>query len=638
MPQNQNSSPIEARLRPEACPEHNRRAQPEGTPPRSKGGWRSLAVFLAVVVIVVVYAYGFQVTKVDLEKPREERRQTQLTNIIRGLVRPRLVEYEEERLEIDAPIVMPCDSRVSLPPVDTSGRYIELTPNCVKLGGEVTVKGYNFEPGETVFLFFIPKAASIHDQVELRLAQDAIETDSQGQFTYVAEMRQDRPSDEPQIVRAVTKIRSGLPHPSDTLKDTFGKIIETIFLALIATTIGTALAIPISFLAARNLMSAMASPFGSVMAGLLIAPLGGALGLILVGWLTGLADGLTQNLALGVVLLVASTVVVWLLIRLLSRDYQGRFAVWRRGGLGLLAVSLVALALGLLATLGMKLGVWLQVTLGSFGFLGNFVFVLADLIVTFLPLLGGLIGLSISSSLASSLSGRFLRTAKPAVAKVFTAVVATLAGVLLAAIVVAIVAWLYKIENPFGFVAVPAVVVGVVLLAISLIIDVQRPVPVGITVYNITRTVLNTLRSIEPLIMVVAFAVWVGIGPFAGVMALALHTIAGLGKLYSEQVENILVGPIEAVTATGANRLQTIAYAVIPQIVPPYIAFTIYRWDINVRMSTIIGFGGGGGIGFLVQQNLNLLKYRDASVQMIAIAIVVATLDFASAKVRERII
>ena len=219
-------------------------------------------------------------------------------------------------------------------------------------------------------------------------------------------------------------------------------------------------------------------------------------------------------------------------------------------------------------------------------------------------------------------------------AKVFTAVVATLAGALLAAIVVAIVAWLYKVENLVGFVGVPAVVVGALFLVISLIIDVQRPVPTGTIVYNITRTILNALRSIEPLIMVVAFAVWVGIGPFAGVLALALHTIAALGKLYSEQVENIMVGPIEAVTATGANRLQTIAYAVIPQIVPPYIAFTIYRWDINVRMSTIIGFGGGGGIGFLVQQNLNLLKYRDASVQMIAIAIVVATLDFASAKVR----
>jgi phosphonate transport system permease protein len=84
--------------------------------------------------------------------------------------------------------------------------------------------------------------------------------------------------------------------------------------------------------------------------------------------------------------------------------------------------------------------------------------------------------------------------------------------------------------------------------------------------------------------------------------------------------------------------LQTIVYGVIPQIVPPYIAFTIYRWDINVRMSTIIGFVGGGGIGFILQQWINLLRYRQAGVAMLAIAIVVATLDFASARLREAII
>jgi hypothetical protein len=132
--------------------------------------WRSLGTFLAVVVIIIVYAYGFQVTRVDLEEPKQERRQTQLTNIIRGLVRPRLFEYEEERLEIEAPVLMPCNDQVLLPPVDTSGRYIELTPNCVELGGEVTVKGYNFEPGETVYLFFVPYSASIHERIELRLA------------------------------------------------------------------------------------------------------------------------------------------------------------------------------------------------------------------------------------------------------------------------------------------------------------------------------------------------------------------------------------------------------------------------------------------------------------------------------------
>jgi phosphonate transport system permease protein len=136
--------------------------------------------------------------------------------------------------------------------------------------------------------------------------------------------------------------------------------------------------------------------------------------------------------------------------------------------------------------------------------------------------------------------------------------------------------------------------------------------------------------------MAIVFVVWVGIGPFAGSLALALHTVAALSKLYSEQVESIMAGPIEAVRATGANRLQTIIYAVVPQIIPPYISFTMYRWDINVRMSTIIGFVGGGGIGFLLQQNINLLNYRAASAQMLAIAIVVATMDYFSSVLREK--
>jgi phosphonate transport system permease protein len=138
--------------------------------------------------------------------------------------------------------------------------------------------------------------------------------------------------------------------------------------------------------------------------------------------------------------------------------------------------------------------------------------------------------------------------------------------------------------------------------------------------------------------MVIVFVVWVGIGPFAGVLALSLHTIAALAKLYSEQVESILAGPVEAIKATGANRLQTIVYAVVPQIIPPYISFTMYRWDINVRMSTIIGFAGGGGIGFLLIQNINLLNYRAASAQMIAIALVVASMDYLSSRLREKVV
>jgi phosphonate transport system permease protein len=159
----------------------------------------------------------------------------------------------------------------------------------------------------------------------------------------------------------------------------------------------------------------------------------------------------------------------------------------------------------------------------------------------------------------------------------------------------------------------------------------------GSTLYNVSRATLNTIRSIEPLIMGLVFVIWVGIGPFAGVLALTLHSIAALGKLYSEQVESIDPGPIEALESTGANRLQTIIYGVVPQIITPYIAFTLYRWDINVRMSTIIGFVGGGGIGLLLQQQINLLQYSDAGVAVLAIAVVVSILDYVSAYVRSRV-
>ena len=599
---------------------------------------RFIGTLIAIIIILIVYAYGFQVTKVDLEEPKTERRQSQLVNIIRGLARPRLFEYDEERLKIEAPVMMPCDPSVALPPVDTTGRYIEVNPNCVELGGEVTITGHNFQPGETVYLFFVPYAASIHEEVELRLADEAIEVGPDGQFTYVIDMRDDRPSDQPQTVRAVVKLRSGLPHASTTLHDTIDKIIETIFLALIATTIGTALAIPISFLAARNLMSDVVSPFGSVMTGILLAPVGWLAGLESFKWSIDLAATVTANRVVGLLALLFVGVALWAMARWLAQEYQGRWAVWRRTALGLGVWALFPMGASILTTLSMRWGEWLQAELGPFGFLGNFLFTIADLIAVFLPLLGALIGLVVISSLASSLAGRFLRRANRTIGRLFTACVATLAAAMVAALLARGIAWLYEMQNPAQFVTIPALVCGVAMLVVALLVDVERPVPTGMIVYTIVRTILNALRSIEPLIMVVAFAVWVGIGPFAGVLALALHTIAALGKLYSEQVENILSGPIEAVMATGANRLQTIVYAVIPQIVPPYIAFTIYRWDINVRMSTIIGFGGGGGIGFLVQQNLNLLKYRDASVQMIAIAIVVATLDYASARVRERII
>ncbi|HET91452.1 MAG TPA: phosphonate ABC transporter, permease protein PhnE [Chloroflexi bacterium] len=162
--------------------------------------------------------------------------------------------------------------------------------------------------------------------------------------------------------------------------------------------------------------------------------------------------------------------------------------------------------------------------------------------------------------------------------------------------------------------------------------------PLTMALYYITRTLLNIVRSIEPLIWAILAGVIVGLGPFAGVIALTVHSIAALGKLYSESIESIDPGPIEAIQATGATRLQTIMYAVVPQMIPPFVSFSIYRWDINVRMSTVIGLVGGGGIGFLLTQYIRLLDYRSAGIAVWFIAITVATLDYVSAEIRQRFV
>jgi len=157
-------------------------------------------------------------------------------------------------------------------------------------------------------------------------------------------------------------------------------------------------------------------------------------------------------------------------------------------------------------------------------------------------------------------------------------------------------------------------------------------------IYYATRAVLNLLRSIEALLYVVIFIFWVGIGPFAGMLALAVTSFALIGKLFSEAIENIDTGPIEAITATGAGRLQMITYAILPQIVPPFVSYLIYQWDINIRMATIIGFAGGGGIGLTLTTFFGSLQYHKAGTVVAFIVVVVALMDFASAKLRHALI
>lgn len=159
----------------------------------------------------------------------------------------------------------------------------------------------------------------------------------------------------------------------------------------------------------------------------------------------------------------------------------------------------------------------------------------------------------------------------------------------------------------------------------------------GLSFYFALRTFLNVTRSIEPLIWAIVFSVWVGIGPFAGMLALMIHSIASLTKQYSEMIESVDDGPIEGIQATGANSIQVIWFAIVPQIILPYIAFTIYRWDINVRMATIIGLVGGGGIGTMLIQYQGQAMWSEVGCLALLIVAVVWLMDTASAYIREAI-
>lgn len=159
--------------------------------------------------------------------------------------------------------------------------------------------------------------------------------------------------------------------------------------------------------------------------------------------------------------------------------------------------------------------------------------------------------------------------------------------------------------------------------------------PVAYAIYMSLRTLLNFTRAIEAIIWAIIFSVWVGIGPFAGMLALMIHSVASLAKQYSEMVETVSDGPIEGIQSTGATKLQTVWFAIVPQVILPYISFTVYRWDINVRMATIIGLVGGGGIGTMLIQYQGQAMWPEVGCIILVIAIVVWAMDQASAVIRE---
>ncbi|GEN52920.1 phosphonate ABC transporter, permease protein PhnE [Halobacillus faecis] len=154
-------------------------------------------------------------------------------------------------------------------------------------------------------------------------------------------------------------------------------------------------------------------------------------------------------------------------------------------------------------------------------------------------------------------------------------------------------------------------------------------------VYNGVKTFLNILRTIPELILAVLFVGLFGIGVFSGILALFIFSLGILAKLMSETIEGIDAHQLEAVEASGGNRLQVIWYAVIPQILPQFASFSLYVFEINVRASIILGFVGAGGVGLLIQQQINFLNYPAAMAVVMIVFIVVLIIDFISNRLRE---
>ena len=598
--------------------------------------WRSLGIGAIVIAAVIIYAYGFQVTKVNLEETKSERRQTQLLRIIRALAKPDLFEYEKQEVKIELPIQVPCKDGISTDTaVDKTKSYLVVTPACVQPGQEVTLEGFNFPPKIGGPVNFIPIS-----NVNLELAE--IETDETGYFKTIIKIP-NRPEDVTQKIVAIVRQPVGLPHLTQTAYDTWDKIIETIFLALLATTIGTLLSIPISFFAARNLMKEIVSSLIGLAAQIIALPIGFYIGHFVADWMSSIGDMIAKNIWISIPLIIILPIIALRAIRwsMPPEDFGEKPSIKLRAAriTILVVVFLVSLiAISVLAGLMDQGGRSLEAVLGGFGFIGLFLKNLGEILRMLISITVAIAAASILCSYAGKMGINLQKRLSHSQAKLVGILLAMIAGALIFVLIGAGVNWLYEIENPLHWAILPGIAGAIAGLFVGIGMGNKDLLPVGIVIYYLTRTILNALRSIESLIMVIVFVVWVGIGPFAGVLALSLHTVAALAKLYSEQVESILTGPVEAIKATGANWFQTIVYAVIPQIIPPYISFTMYRWDINVRMSTIIGFAGGGGIGFLLIQNINLLNYRAASAQMIAIAIVVASMDYLSSKMREKVV
>lgn len=157
-------------------------------------------------------------------------------------------------------------------------------------------------------------------------------------------------------------------------------------------------------------------------------------------------------------------------------------------------------------------------------------------------------------------------------------------------------------------------------------------------IHQPVRRVMDAARAINEMVFAMLFIVAVGLGPFAGVLALFIHTTGILAKLFSEAVEAIDPQPVEGIRATGANALEEILYGVIPQVLPLWISYSLYRFESNVRSASVVGMVGAGGIGVVLWEIIRGFQYAQTCAVMIIIVLTVSIIDLISARIRKALI
>lgn len=179
--------------------------------------------------------------------------------------------------------------------------------------------------------------------------------------------------------------------------------------------------------------------------------------------------------------------------------------------------------------------------------------------------------------------------------------------------------------------------VAAMIVALPLSVLAARNTTPSPIVYAVARGIIALTRVVPDLIWALLFVAAVGLGPFPGALALAVHSIGMLGRLFAETIEEMEMGPVEALTLTGASRTQVFSQAVVPGIAPALLGIALYRLDENVRSSLVLGFVGAGGIGFQIFTAMQLFQYRDVAFYLVVTFVLVVVVERLSARLRKAI-